>query len=202
MTSAAPDDLFFRDIVRAYVAAPRFLRRDWLAMELQSRFDAPDCRFALLTAEPGAGKSALVTLGCTVTAGIHNTNTVGTVNVPDVLTTGVVDTTADSLAHRHTVKSRTSADVHDADILSGLITATEIKAVSTTIHDTAGFHRSAAGSEFVDLVVNGTPISGNVAPNTTIDLPGVGRVVKQHRGIVGLECLGRVELGKRTLASV
>jgi tetratricopeptide (TPR) repeat protein len=60
MPSFAPDDLFFRDIVRSYVETPRFLKRDWLATELQSRLDAADCRFVLLTAEPGAGKSAFM----------------------------------------------------------------------------------------------------------------------------------------------
>jgi hypothetical protein len=124
-----------------------------------------------------AGRSALVTLGCTTTAGIHNTNTVGTVNVPNVITTGAIDTTADSLGSGGTVKSRTSADIHDASLLSGLITTTEVKAVSTTAHSAAGFHLSAAGSSFVNLVVNGVPITGTPAPNTTIHLPGVGRVV-------------------------
>jgi hypothetical protein len=128
-----------------------------------------------------AGKSALVTLGCTTTAGAHNTNTISTVNVPGVVTTGVIDTTADSFAHGGTVKSRTSADVHDANVLSGLITATEIKAVSATIHDANGFRVSAGGSRFVDLVVDGVPIGGTPAPNTTIQLPGVGRVVLNER---------------------
>jgi hypothetical protein len=124
-----------------------------------------------------AGKSALVSLGCTTTAGVHNTNTVATVNVPNVISTGAIDTTADSIATGGTVKSRTSADVHDADLLSGLITASEVKAVSTTSHNTTGFHVSAAGSSFVNLVVNGVPITVTPAPNTTIPLPGVGSVV-------------------------
>lgn len=124
-----------------------------------------------------AGKSALVALGCTTNAGVHNTNTVATVNVPNVVTTGAIDTSADSIATRNTVKSRTSADVHDASLLSGLITASEVTAASTTSHNAAGFHVRAKGSSLVNLVVGGNPISGTPAPNTTIHLPGVGRVV-------------------------
>jgi hypothetical protein len=137
--------------------------------------------FAFVGSTVVAGKSALVSLGCTTAAGAHHTNTVGTVNAPGIVTTGVIDTTADSRAHGGAVTSRTSADVHDANLVSGLITATEIKAVSTTRHDASGFRVRAAGSRFVDLVVNGIPISGTPAPNTTIHLPGVGRVVLNER---------------------
>jgi tetratricopeptide (TPR) repeat protein len=54
------DDLFFRPIVGSYVNSPRFLRRDWLADELEEHLQSPSCRFVLLTAEPGAGKSAFI----------------------------------------------------------------------------------------------------------------------------------------------
>jgi hypothetical protein len=49
--------------------------------------------------------------------------------------------------------------------------------VSTTTHDNSGFHTSAEGSTFVNLVVAGVPITVNPPPNTDISLPGFGRVV-------------------------
>jgi hypothetical protein len=49
--------------------------------------------------------------------------------------------------------------------------------VSTTTHDAAGFHTSANGSAFVNLVVAGIPIIGLPAPNTQIPLVGFGHVV-------------------------
>ena len=58
--SSKHDDLFFRAIVDSYVKNPRFLRRDWLAGEVEERLRDPDCRFLLLIAEPGAGKSAFI----------------------------------------------------------------------------------------------------------------------------------------------
>jgi hypothetical protein len=54
------ETLFFRPIVEGYVNNPRFLRRDWLAAEVNERLQEPDCRFVLLTAEPGAGKSTFL----------------------------------------------------------------------------------------------------------------------------------------------
>jgi len=133
--------------------------------------------FAFVGTTVVAGKSALVGLGCTTTAGVQKANTVATVNVPGVLTTGLIDTTAESIKTGSTVTSKTTADTHDATLLSGLITASEVMAASSTSHDATGFHVSAAGSSFVSLVVAGVPITIAPAPNTTIGLPGVGHVV-------------------------
>ena len=57
---AARGDLFFDALVEGYVDHERFLRRDWLADEVALRLEQPDCRFLLLTAEPGAGKSTFI----------------------------------------------------------------------------------------------------------------------------------------------
>lgn len=54
------DALFQREIVASYVQQPRFIRRDWLAARVEEQFGETGCRFLLLTAEPGAGKSAFV----------------------------------------------------------------------------------------------------------------------------------------------
>ncbi|MHB8660300.1 MAG: choice-of-anchor P family protein [Solirubrobacteraceae bacterium] len=124
-----------------------------------------------------AGPSAFVALGCTTATGIHHTNTVASVNIPNLAATGAVNTTADSIAITGGVESRTTADVAQASLLSGRIRASEVKAVSTTSQDLTGLHVSAAGSSFTSLVVNGMPISATPPPNTTIALPGVGKVV-------------------------
>ncbi|HBY93640.1 MAG TPA: hypothetical protein DEP84_06665, partial [Chloroflexi bacterium] len=56
--SSREEDLFFSAVVESSLANPRFLRREWLAAEVEQRLNDPGCRFLLLTAEPGAGKSA------------------------------------------------------------------------------------------------------------------------------------------------
>src|SRR5262245_44979781 len=50
-------DLFFAWSLGTYVTDSRFMRRDWLATELAQHLEEPACRFVLLRAEPGAGKS-------------------------------------------------------------------------------------------------------------------------------------------------
>jgi uncharacterized protein YdbL (DUF1318 family) len=125
-----------------------------------------------------AGKSAVVGLGdCgTLTPPVSNSNTVATVNAAPYVTTGVINTTA-SATDGTTQTSQATADVHGVSVLDGLITADEVKAVSTTSRNASGFHVSAAGSNLVNLVVNGVSITVVPAPNTKIKLPGIGRVV-------------------------
>jgi hypothetical protein len=127
-----------------------------------------------------AGKTAVSGLGpCgIVEPPVHNENTVANASSPPLFSTGVINTTADGTEPvAGTLQAMATADVHDANLLAGLITADQIKAVSTTTHDNMGFHTSANGSTFVNLVVAGIPIIVNPPPNTDIVLPGFGHVV-------------------------
>src|SRR5437867_1698945 len=131
-----------------------------------------------------AGRTAVSTLGpCgTVEPPVHNENTVASTDASPLFTTGVINTTADgNILQGNRLQAMATADVHDANLLitqlGGVITADEVKAVSTTTHDGTGFHTSAAGSTFVNLVVAGVPITVLPAPNTSISLPGFGHVV-------------------------
>jgi hypothetical protein len=59
--SAGTNDLFFDSLVDGYVKKNlRFVRRDWLASELDAKLREAGKRFVLLTAESGAGKSAFL----------------------------------------------------------------------------------------------------------------------------------------------
>ena len=130
-----------------------------------------------------AGKTAVSSLGACgiVQPPAHDENTVVSANAAPLFTTGVINTTADGNIVGSTLQAMATADVLDANLLitqlGGVITADEIKAVSTTTHDGAGFHTSAAGSTFVNLVVAGVPIIVNPPPNTDINLAGFGHVV-------------------------
>jgi hypothetical protein len=54
-------DLFFESLVCGYVEEnTRFLRRTWLAEELDDKLRESRKRLVLLTAEPGAGKSVFM----------------------------------------------------------------------------------------------------------------------------------------------
>jgi hypothetical protein len=109
---------------------------------------------------------------------IHVQNSVASVSIPELgSSTEAISTTGDATETADTLTVRTTADVHGVDLLGGLVTAREVTAVSTTTFDGSGFHTSADGSGFADLIVAGTPIDANVPPNTTIKLRGIGQVV-------------------------
>jgi len=94
-------------------------------------------------------------------------------NLAPLAGTGAVADSGSSTATTSTAVS----DVVGVDLLNGIITANEIKSVSTTSVSGGTFQFSSAGTEFVDLKVLGLPISASPAPNTTIDLPGIGSVI-------------------------
>ncbi len=122
-----------------------------------------------------AGKSASVAL-CTTKAGVNHASNVAGVSVPNLLQTGVINTSVSS--HRTTTgpNTRAKANVANARVLSDVITATSLRASSTTSHDSTGFQLRGA-SAFVDLTVAGQQVRSHPAPNTTIRITGVGRVV-------------------------
>ena len=122
-----------------------------------------------------SGPSAPVTLGCTTTPGIHKSNTVASVNASPVLTSGTVTTTAGTFASP--IKSRTSATVENVNLLSGVVTATAVRSVSSTSYENGAFQTSAAGTTFTSLRVAGELISATVAPNTRINIAGFGYVI-------------------------
>ncbi|MDX6297555.1 MAG: hypothetical protein QOI51_1412 [Nocardioidaceae bacterium] len=119
--------------------------------------------------------SAPVVLPCATTAGAHLTNTVTDVTLPPVLSTGTIDTTADTLVSP--VKTVTTANVQNLNVLTGLVTAAAVRSASATYHISSGFHTSARGTSFTSLSVAGIPITGTVAKNTRINLTGLGYVV-------------------------
>jgi hypothetical protein len=123
-----------------------------------------------------SGRSALSTLGCTEVAGITHTNSVASVGLPGILTSGTVTTSAASQDVAGGVASASSAETQGVSLLGGLVGATTIQSVSTTSRVSGTYGTSAAGTEFLGLTVLGLPITGTPAPNTKITLPGVGYV--------------------------
>jgi hypothetical protein len=75
--------------------------------------------------------------------------------------------------------AQSTAHLVNVNVLNGVITAqTVIAATSSWVSGAAG--RNTLGSTFTNLAVNGVPVgSGDhlPAPNTRVDLPGVGYVV-------------------------
>jgi hypothetical protein len=145
-----------------------------------------------------SGRSALSTLGCTDQTGITHTNTVASVGLPGVITSGTVTTSAASGQTPAGAGSASSATTEGASLLGGLVSATAIESVSTTTRNqgTGKLGVSAAGTAFLGLRVAGIPIGGTPAPNTKLTLPGVGYVVlNQQTGRVHADKAGLTVIG-------
>lgn len=108
---------------------------------------------------------------------VTRANTGATVNARPYVATGVTDNTVAATEVDEVRTSSATSTVHSVSVLSGLVTADEIRAVSATSHDSAGFHTSGAGSRAVRLVVAGVPVLVQPGPNTRIDVAGIGHVV-------------------------
>ncbi len=123
------------------------------------------------------GPTALATLQEPCGTNNNNETVTGTaagVNLPPLVQGGASNTVATSSPN---MTSQATADVTNVNLLAGLISAQEIKSVSTTTLDSNGFHLSATGSNFTNLLVAGIPFNGLPAPNTQIGLPGIGNIV-------------------------
>ncbi len=87
----------------------------------------------------------------------------------------LVDKASNSQSGKATVV-QASSDIQNVNVLSGLITANEVKAAVTS-RITLFKATSTNNSKFTNLVVAGKQISGTPAPNTTINLVGLGVVI-------------------------
>ncbi|MDQ3996549.1 MAG: hypothetical protein M3303_05975, partial [Gemmatimonadota bacterium] len=77
------------------------------------------------------------------------------------------------------------SELEAVSILNGLIRAENVTAIASSYQNSAGAASNADGSGFVNLVVNGLAVPANVAPNTRVDLPGVGYVVLNEQTRTG-----------------
>ena len=69
-----------------------------------------------------------------------------------------------------------SATLGAVNLLDGLITADGVVAMASSSGDDAGVNSNAAGSSLANLVIGGSEVS-DPAPNTRMNLPGVGYVL-------------------------
>ena len=123
-----------------------------------------------------SGASAAVNLPCGGSSGVTRTNNLAGVNLPGILTVGAGTTTAKSTDSATSTNARTTATIGAVNLLSGVVTADAIKAVSSTTKQGSTYTRSSAGTSIVDLRINGNPVTINLGPNTTIPIAGVGNL--------------------------
>lgn len=94
------------------------------------------------------------------------------------ITSGMIDTKV--------VSAQTSAEAANVNILNGLITAEQVLAIAASYANGQTAASDAQGSSLLGLVVNGVTLGDlTPAPNTRIDLPGVGYVVLNEQVVTG-----------------
>jgi hypothetical protein len=113
--------------------------------------------------------------GCGIpTLGLNQNNSVASVSLFPLIQTGVNTTSA---ATMNPANASANATIANVSLVAGLVGAQAVTAASATYVSNHQILYSSAGSGFVNLTVAGIPILGNPAPNTTIPLLGLGRVV-------------------------
>jgi hypothetical protein len=126
--------------------------------------------------------SAPVSVGCNgnglITKSLLGIHVIVPVTNYVVLDSGTIQDTAQGTVAPAQSSSHTTSDIQGVNVLNGTIQATLIHAqadASTT--DGSTFNFSSLGSSFGTLTVAGFPaINANVPDNTTITLPGIGKL--------------------------
>ena len=115
-----------------------------------------------------------------VTDGDISTASADALNVASALSSSFLNSRTVGSAGGAGASAQSIASVANVDLLSGLITAKEVIASATSTSSGSGASSNSNGSTFENLVVAGLAVTsgdGPVAPNTRMDLPGVGYVV-------------------------
>jgi hypothetical protein len=133
--------------------------------------------------ENSVGRAALVTMGCEGTDGDVRANAIETTGVPNTVESGHGRSTASGTVTDEIAAATTSSRLQDLDILGGAISADEVRAVSRSTWKLSTDRGSvnSLGSGFENLLVNGNLVPEDVAPNTRVDLPGLGYAILYER---------------------
>jgi len=113
---------------------------------------------------------------CFGTNGVTISNSLASVNIPSVLTSGTVTDTAEGNLTQSEAEGHTASTVQSLNLLAGLVTVGALT-VQANASTTDGTHvtRSDTGTSFTNLIVAGHPeIIDSVPPNTTVSLLGIG----------------------------
>lgn len=118
------------------------------------------------------------------------TGSLATVTRAPLVSTGTTLVTTTSSGSATTASSKVVTSIAKPSILGGLITADALIAESQAVRTSIGTVATTDNSKFVNLKVLGLPlINSNVAPNTTVNVLGLGAVTfhKSTRTRQGLE---------------
>jgi hypothetical protein len=149
------------------------------------------------------GRSAFQPCPCKGTDGKTLSNTITSVATTDEGRALKADVTRSTVMAKKETSSavvKNTSKVTGLSAFDGAITADAIKAVANTSANASTIKSTPRGSTFVNLEIAGEPIDANVAPNTQVDLPGVGQVtLKSVRRNGDGERLGKITVEMLTV---
>lgn len=122
-----------------------------------------------------SGKTAYVPL-CTTATGASNANKTAAVHLPGVGTIGAVTTRVSSAKAGGTVSSVTTTSTAGTSLLGGLVHARAITTRARVSLRGTTYHR-VGSSTLVGLTIAGHAVNNRPKVNTTITIPGIGRVI-------------------------
>ena len=100
------------------------------------------------------------------------------VTVPGVLAANALSSSTTGVVGENAASAQGLAGASDVNILNGLITAKSVVALASSASNGMRAGSNSIGSTIVALVVNGAPMGTLApAPNTAIDIPGVGTMI-------------------------
>lgn len=116
-----------------------------------------------------------VTMPCAGTSGDIKDNTGGGIDVPLVLDSGTIENSVQGSTTATTATGQSIATIQNVDVLDGLITVTGVRSVANAHRDNGVTTLDDEGSTLATITVAGAPlVVADIAPNTTINLLGVG----------------------------
>ena len=114
-------------------------------------------------------------LPCLGTGGTVLTNTLTGLSLPSILTSGTVTDTAESSLGSLGSSGVTTSTVQNLNLLSGLVSASVIRAQTNTFINGSLHYLISGSGQFTSLSVAGHPeINDNVPANTTVPIAGLG----------------------------
>jgi len=121
--------------------------------------------------------SAAAALGsCTANTGASAQKSAASASVPDTITSSTINSRVETGSSATGPFTRSTSTIESANVLTGMITATALKALSEVRYTAGSGFSFSNGSTVVSLTINGTARTVS-APNSTYELPGTGYVV-------------------------
>lgn len=143
----------------------------------------------------GLGKISYIPCPCNGTKNQVRTATVNGLNVGGVVATGVVKGSVKAGKTSSLASASNSGEIAGVNLFGGLVRADAIKAVANLQATSSAINVDSNGSTFLNLRIGDRPvINGVPAPNTKINVLGLGEITLNARTVTGNNQSKRIQV--------